>query len=286
MSLQNIGIFLYLPLQKIDFFVTLTSVSFDINPQHIFLLALVIIALTMLRLMVQRMKKNLEKEQERKAIVKTAQEVARKQHFETVIPKSKVTPSKTRPPMVDPFGLPFSGNIQGIAAKWEAEIHQIGRQIVGQIDCKMAALQAITLDANRTANRLEILVEHLEEIARKQIERNAQADAATVLSTVIPATESVSEVAPLSDVLKELTDNLEGIRKTLKQSTTFGETPELISILRQTEPKEEPANLRGEVEMLSNYGLEPQDIAQRLNISLGEVDLMLQVQQSRFDQIM
>jgi len=273
--------------------------SFAIAPEHLALLGLVIVVLTMLRLMVHRIRKNAEQQQQREAAIKAAQEAERKRQLETVVPKSKVSSPQTRAPLIDPFGTPFAGGVQGIAAKWEAEVHQIGRQVIGQIDCKMAALQAITLDANRTANRLEILVEHLEQIARKQIEwqqqvtQSVRADTAEPdSSNVIPATESVPEAAPLTEVLKELTDDLEGIRKTIRQSTTFSKQPEPATVLKQPEPQEKaPAdksstNLRSEVEMLSNYGIAPQEIARRLDISLGEVDLMLQVQQNRLDRTM
>ena len=256
-----------------------------IDDQYIALLGVVIVVLIMLRLMVRRIRKAAEREQHREATVRAAQAAERKRQQEIVIPKSKVSSPKTRAPLVDPFGTPFAGNAYGAAAKWEAEVHQIGRQIIGQIDCKMAALQAITQDANRTANRLEILVEHLEQITQQQIAQtgSAKADATDVPPTVIPATEPVPEAAPLTDVLQ----NLKDIRQTIRQSASFSEQPALATILRPVESQEEastnalPVNLRSEVEMLANYGLDTQEIARRLDISLGEVDLMLQVQQSR-----
>ena len=254
-------------------------------------LGLIIVIVTMMRLTYQRFRKNAEQQRQYETALQAAKNAERKRQQEAVIPKAKVYASQTRIPMADPFGSSFTGNIHGIAAKWEAEIHQIGRQIIGQIDSKMAALQAITLDANRTANRLEILVEHLEQIARKQIEwqqsqieRNTQAELpeqvpATASPTVIAATESVPEAAPLAEALKELADDLEGIHETIKRSTTFEEQPEQATILRLSEPQTK--NLRSEVEMLANYGLDSQAIAQRLNISLAEVDLIQQVQQNR-----
>jgi len=261
----------------------------SIAPQYIFLLGVVIVVLTTLRMMVRRIRKNAEKEQQREATVRAAQVAERKRQQDAVIPKSKVSPPKMRAPLVDPFGTPFAGSAYGAAARWEAEVHQIGRQIIGQIDCKMAALQAITLDANRTANRLEILVEHLEQIAQQQIAQTetAKTDAAAVPSegspAFISAMEPVLGAVPLTDVLQDLKD----IRQTIRQSAAFGEQAALATILRPVEPREEasagelPTNLRGEVEMLANYGLDPREIARRLDISLGEVDLMLQVQQKQ-----
>ena len=258
------------------------------HSQFVFLAGVVIIALTTFRLMVQRMRKNAEKDQQRERAIQVAQEAERKRQQEATVPKTKVSIPQTRAPLGDPFGAPFAGSARGIAAKWETEVHQLGRQIIGQIDCKMAALQAITQDANRTANRLEMLIEHLEQIAQKQAEwqrQTAQTDSEDA-TEVIAATEPVSTAAPLTDLLEELTEDLKGIRGAIRQNTTFSEQPESVTVLR---PKsgdsvsESTESLRGEVEMLLKYGLAPQEIARRLNISLGEVDLVLQVQQNRWE---
>lgn len=257
--------------------------------QLILLAGVVIIALTMFRQMVQRMRKNFEKEMRRENAVQAAQDAEREQQRASVISKAKASVPKTRAPLGEPFGTPFTGVAQGIAARWETEVHQIGRQIIGQIDCKMAALQAITQDANRTAIRLELLVEHLEQIAQKQAEWQKQiaSDDSDVSTDVVSVTEPVFAAVPLTDVLKELTEDLKGIRSTTQQNLTFGKQAKPIAVLRlpeqhaETSTSEVPDNFRGEVEMLSNYGLAPQEIARRLNISLGEVDLVLQVQQNR-----
>jgi len=254
------------------------------------ILGIIIVIMTLMRRINQRTRQSAQKQRQYETARLVALESERERRTLVTHPKSKVSPLQTRIPMADPFGSSFTGNIQGIAAKWEAEVHQIGRQIIGQIDSKMAALQAITLEANRTANRLEVLVDHLEQIARQQIEwqqnqvvqhakiTTAEQTSVTAPPTVIAVTESIPEAAPLAEVLKELAVDLEGIHKAIKQSTTFDEQPEQATILRLSELQTK--NLRSEVEMLSNYGLDSQAIAQRLNISLGEVDLILQVQQN------
>ena len=254
------------------------------------LAGILLIIMVLLRQLGHRRRRDAQQQKQREVMRQAAHESERKKRMQTVIPKSKVILPQTRVPLGDPFGVPFTGAIQGNAAKWEAEIHQLGRQIIGQIDCKMAALQAVTLEANRTANRLEILVEHLEQIARKQIEQlsaaqNTVIKASETPSTVIPVTESEPEAAPLAEVLKEIDGNLKDLSKTIRQSTTFSEQIAPATVLRlaelQAAPADSPKNLRGEVEMLANYGVEPQEIAQRLNLSLGEVDVILQVRQNQ-----
>lgn len=58
----------------------------------------------------------------------------------------------------------FSGkNVPDFVGQWETEIHELGRQIVGQIDTKLALLRALTQEANRTILELEAIIEKKEE---------------------------------------------------------------------------------------------------------------------------
>ena|GEM_PF-1925367 len=271
-----------------------------------FLIGLVVIIVTLLRLIRQKARRDARKEQDKEAQLKTAKELERQSRMISPIPQAKVTTPKNRMPVpANPLGPHFTGGIQGHAAKWEAEIHQLGRQIIGQIDSKMAALQAINIDANRTANRLEILVEHLENIAREQIDRQ-QASTKKLVHTesdermendesspisdqpstvALPNTgsETIQDVIPLSEMLEELTEDLDDIHTKIQRNKTFNDQYSAsalpsATILRMEE--EQSQKVRNEVEMLANYGMEPMEIAGRLNLSLGEVDLILQVQQS------
>jgi len=253
--------------------------------QLIFLLGLIVVIITLMRMMGQRVRQDAKKKKQHETALKAAHDLEHKIKSQGNLPKSKVPPPKTRFPLGDPVGTPFTGAIQGHAAKWETEIHQLGRQIIGQIDSKMAALQAVTLEANRTANRLEILLEHLEQITQKHVEwqqsKAAVSEMPMTAPTVLSAEETSPAAAPLADVLQELTGDIEDIRNTVKQSTSFSNFTEPIGQATVLRIEEVAAKeLRYEVEMLANYGLEPQEIAQRLNISFGEVDMILQVQQT------
>jgi hypothetical protein len=271
--------------------------------QYWLIAGIILIIIVLMRQLSVRTRQNDRKQIQREVDLRAAQEAERKNN-------SLKQPSAQRKPNIispasrllsgDPLGTPFTGAMQGQAAKWEAELHALGRQLIGQIDSKMAALQVITLEANRTANRLEVLVEHLEQISQQQIEWQQNQAAQHLESepeepvTVIPATESIPDAVSFADVqkeLKELADSVSDFGNTVRQgSTFFAEQPEPVTILRLAERKNDiPAadsssTIRGEVEMLANYGMEPQDIAQRLNISIGEVDVVLQVQRNRLDQ--
>ncbi|MDR2643544.1 MAG: hypothetical protein LBC74_12205 [Planctomycetaceae bacterium] len=77
---------------------------------------------------------------------------------------SDITPLSS----ADPFKNKFTGSTaQGQLSKIEVELFTIGRQLIGQLDSKMVAIETLTLEANRAANRLELLIEHFEQITNK-----------------------------------------------------------------------------------------------------------------------
>jgi hypothetical protein len=140
------------------------------NSTYLLILGIVIVIIS---LIVQLRKRHiLESARKRKqydAIV-----AAQKEKREELIqkgedPKKKPgTSEMTRVPINDPFGNKFSsGAAQGQIAKLEAELFALGRQLIGQLDSKMIAIETLTLEANRTANRLELLIEHFEQVADK-----------------------------------------------------------------------------------------------------------------------
>ncbi|MDR1478691.1 MAG: hypothetical protein LBJ00_07090 [Planctomycetaceae bacterium] len=90
-------------------------------------------------------------------------------------PKRKLgEPEMSRIHINDPFRNNFSGSVaQNQIAKWETEMFALGRQLVGQIDSKIVVIETLTLEANRTANRLELLIEHFEQLANK-LENNGK----------------------------------------------------------------------------------------------------------------
>ena len=71
---------------------------------------------------------------------------------------SRNRPSETPPeyrlqPPREPAGL--SLNEPETAARWEVQLHETARELSAQLDSKMSALQALILDADRAAARLE-----------------------------------------------------------------------------------------------------------------------------------
>ena len=252
---------------------------FSLAPYYWFsgiLAGLVIVLLVLVRQFTQRLRRKTEKQPQRKV---TEQAVERKNHPPT---------AKVRRPLL-------TGLLQSSAAHWESEIQQLGTQIIGQLDSKIVALQATALNADRLANRLEILVEHLEQIAQRQQNQVAQhTDPPTGVSglstskesPIVTAATTVRDAAPLTDMLKEIADDLGDVRKTILQLPTFTEqldpeTPLRIPELQEETPvipkTDSSVNIRLEVEALAKYGKNPKDIARQLDISPEEVNLILQV---------
>ncbi len=146
------------------------------NEQYLLIAGIAVLAAVFVRLIIRWHRAEAQRKAERHSAAQKAREVALRQerqnseygpNSKNLQPGSRVAPERV--PLSDPFAQTLTGSVspQSIA-KWEAEIHQIGRQMIGQLDSKMVALQTLTMEANRAANRLEILVEHLENLAQGQ----------------------------------------------------------------------------------------------------------------------
>jgi hypothetical protein len=140
------------------------------NTTHFLILGIVIIIIS---LMVQ-LRKRYKSESERKKKQYEAILKAQKEKRDELIQKGEDPKNKpgtaeiTRIPIGAPFSNKFAGtSAQGQLAKLEVEIYSLGRQLIGQLDSKMVAIETLTLEANRTANRLELLIEHFEQITNK-----------------------------------------------------------------------------------------------------------------------
>ena len=279
-----------------------------IDPHHLALLGFVLVPLAMSRLMDRPIRKTVARESEYQWLPESA-----------VLESAILAPEKWAP-LVNPYDNLYDSSIedhmQEIADTWKAEVLQTGQQIIAQIDRKMTALQAVTSEGNRTANRLEVLVEHLEQIAQKQMEQQQQfvtrsqtvhsaAVESTkdemgestkdepaepdwtvpnrtmkILSNVLPAMETVS----LTDVLKEIAEIAEDVEEVgtkIRQSATLGPQPEpetilWLSELRKVSAGTLPEMSNGEEETPLMYELESQEIDRRLDSPQSDKELLLQ----------
>lgn len=143
------------------------------NSTMVFILGVVIATASMILHLRKRFRQEAERKRTQQAAAKAAREADRQRQIQRgrevkPVQESRQSVGAPRVPLREPYADTFDGAAAPRQiAKWEAEIHQIGRQMIGTLDSKMVALQTLTLDANRAANRLELLLEHMEELVRQ-----------------------------------------------------------------------------------------------------------------------
>lgn len=139
-----------------------------------FLAGVVILTASLLLHLRKRIREEAKRKAKRQEEIDAARAAERNRQLQSVSAAVKSGTSKsgrnsTRMPLPEPHDTPFNGAASPRhIAKWETEIHQIGRRMIAQLDSKMVALQTLTLEANRTANRLELMIEHLENLFRER----------------------------------------------------------------------------------------------------------------------
>ncbi|MDR2171717.1 MAG: hypothetical protein LBP59_16360 [Planctomycetaceae bacterium] len=144
------------------------------NSTYLFILGVMIVIISFILQLRKRYKTEAAKKKKLYADIAAAQKERREELIQKgEDPKKKLGESDlSRVPLGEPFRNKFSGSAaQSQIGKWETEMFTLSRQLIGQIDSKMVAIETLTLEANRTANRLELLIEHFENIIDK-IENN------------------------------------------------------------------------------------------------------------------
>jgi hypothetical protein len=165
-------------------------------------------------------------------------------------------PSSTSP--VSPSPAPrHPSPVTREMAELEVQMHDLAREMSGQLTSKMAALEHLIRDADRAAARLEAAL-----TASRQKETPAPALGGTGILPVFPTCTGETPVPPgvpppasQADALKPAADR-------------FAERP---SRQRRHE----------EVYTLADYGYDAAEIAQRVGTPVGEIELILSLRGSR-----
>jgi hypothetical protein len=132
-------------------------------------------------------------------------------------------------------------------AQWEVEMHDFAREISGQLDSKMSGLAQLIRESDRAAARLEAAVAASERrgvVLRPDTVPPAPADA-----TATPETAPVPE--PSSAPAEPL------------------------------KPETSPDHRYDEIYMLADYGFDTNEIAQRVTMPAGEIQLILSLRTKR-----
>lgn len=169
-------------------------------------------------------------------------------------PKAKPSPpstwSKLQPdpePVAHRLGAPAE------VRRWEAELHELTRELRGQLDTKIALLEHLIRDAGQQAARLEAAIERVTIL---------RADAARPASVGPPAAHfhTGQMHAPAASV----------------GSASPGARPgEPAEAARTSRPVSSAARRHTEIYALADSGLASAAIAARIGSPIGEIDLIL-----------
>lgn len=155
-------------------------------------------------------------------------------------------------------GVPRSDQL----AAWEVHMHQTARDLAGQLDSKMRALEILIHRANQAAARLE------QALAQVQ-----QHDA-----SVEPEGESAQPAArwdlgpDAAEPTRVLSGQAEALQAAVEQAGQTG-----TCVPRQAADDDSTSRRRDEVYVLADYGFPSVEIARRVGVPVGEVELMLRL---------
>ncbi len=150
-------------------------------------------------------------------------------------------------------------------SRWEVRMHETARDLSGQLDSKMGALEQMIREADRAAARLEAALEAASPPA-------GPAPAADATSR--PTTESPDTLDPLPP---RPANQAEALKKPAGGSPRAGADRSDQEANRPT-----PApNRYDEIYLLADYGFDAAEIARRVGSPVGEVELILGLRQKR-----
>jgi DNA-directed RNA polymerase specialized sigma24 family protein len=143
--------------------------------------------------------------------------------------------------------------------RWQVEMHETARTLKGELDSKLAALQALVIMARQESERLEAaLALRPSAQAHPPIEPLPSSDSLFCLARLAEP-DQLADRAALAAAAKAL--------PTAPEADPFGDDADQD---RQT----------SEIHRLADHGLPASEIAMRLGLPLGEVELRLSLRHS------
>jgi hypothetical protein len=140
--------------------------------------------------------------------------------------------------------------------QWEVEMHDMARDLSGQLDSKMSVLEHLIRDADRAAARLEAALAAMQQ-------------AGVAPSAPRPPTHEVDRLEPAEPPARPA-DQADA----LKTAGPVNEPPRAA--------ERPPADRRyEEIYMLADYGFAPAEIAHRVSMPIGEIQLILGLRAKR-----
>jgi hypothetical protein len=148
----------------------------------------------------------------------------------------------------------------GAMSRWEVEMHELARDLAGQLDSKMVIVQQLMRDTERATERLEAAIHRAEQVGLWQRSSGQPDDE----PPVAPAASQAKQVKPVRDWPNADEPNLPELAQADDAAASARATAALVD---RTE----------RVYRLSDQGLSHAAIADQLGEPLGEVELILSV---------
>lgn len=171
---------------------------------------------------------------------------------------------------------------------WEVRMHETARELIGRIDAKLAALRALTEEADRAARRLERALAAARDKDRAVETAESDSGASAQNSRASPMGE-----AGAANSAKKPLDMPTAADQTRVEPNSSASTP-----TRQRRESDQADALRAagdangidlsalppsesrrfdEIYLLSDYGFDAAEIAHRTGVPIGEVELILRL---------
>jgi hypothetical protein len=146
--------------------------------------------------------------------------------------------------------------------QWEVAMHELARDLSGQLDSKIRILEMLIREANQTAARLDAALDKSRQVRSADREQTSNEQPATIP----PNRPRERSVAPRGS---------ESTARPLKKPAANASSPDWFD--KSDSPlKSTPPNPRFErIYALADAGLSPTTIAKQIGSQLGEVELIL-----------
>jgi hypothetical protein len=167
-------------------------------------------------------------------------------------------PSLGAPPQRDAASRARQRGAAAEMVEWEVQMHDFARQMTGQLDSKMAALEHLTREADRAAARLEAAV-------------------AAARGQQPPAPSQAAPAVPVEPP-RAPTSQADALRPTASDDRPAGDVPKDESL---SVPRHSRHRLHEEIYTLADYGYDAAEIARRVNSPVGEIELILGLREKR-----
>lgn len=177
--------------------------------------------------------------------------------------------------------LPSPAHVQAQRERWEVEMHELARSFSAQVDTKAGRLEQLIREADRAAARLEAALAVAQRAAWQTPLGgvSSAARAAVVVADTAPASEASSQAAKLLAAETAAP----GPPAAVAQAAAAPTPPAENSLQSgQSDGSSRPRTERyDEIYLLSDYGYGTAEIARRVAVPQGEVELILSLRSRR-----